>query len=247
MDPADEFHSPYTYVGGDPVNLVDPDGRASESCPECAGGVYDAVSNEVGGIVDFGVGLFTGETWGDLSDAGEGLWQFGSYAVDDPSGALDMVEGGLSGLYTDFQAAGARGKSRMITTAGLGVFSPGKVTKVRKISGITRSVRAVQAASKIQNVSEAIVHLDRGGSLSSLGRTTRRNPLIRTLQGGVGDAKRLANYLRGGNQTRDINGGWVAPSRTGQGTITFRETSKSGGPAVGVRGVEDGTKKFHFE
>jgi RHS repeat-associated protein len=27
MDPADEFHSPYVYVGGDPVNLVDPDGR----------------------------------------------------------------------------------------------------------------------------------------------------------------------------------------------------------------------------
>ena len=26
MDPADEFHSPYVYVGGDPVNLVDPDG-----------------------------------------------------------------------------------------------------------------------------------------------------------------------------------------------------------------------------
>lgn len=31
MDPADEFHSPYVYVGGDPVNLVDPDGRASQS------------------------------------------------------------------------------------------------------------------------------------------------------------------------------------------------------------------------
>jgi RHS repeat-associated protein len=31
MDPADEFHSPYVYVGGDPVNLVDPDGRASEA------------------------------------------------------------------------------------------------------------------------------------------------------------------------------------------------------------------------
>ena len=27
MDPADEFNSPYVYVGGDPVNLVDPDGR----------------------------------------------------------------------------------------------------------------------------------------------------------------------------------------------------------------------------
>jgi hypothetical protein len=31
MDPADEFHSPYVYLGGDPVNLIDPDGRASAS------------------------------------------------------------------------------------------------------------------------------------------------------------------------------------------------------------------------
>ena len=38
MDPADEFHSPYVYVGGEPVNLVDPDGRASrvaQQCPPC--------------------------------------------------------------------------------------------------------------------------------------------------------------------------------------------------------------------
>lgn len=31
MDPADEFHSPYTYVGGDPVNRIDPDGRQATS------------------------------------------------------------------------------------------------------------------------------------------------------------------------------------------------------------------------
>jgi RHS repeat-associated protein len=31
MDPADEFHSPYVYVGGDPVNFVDPDGMTSQS------------------------------------------------------------------------------------------------------------------------------------------------------------------------------------------------------------------------
>ena len=31
MDPADEFHSPYTYVGGDPVKFVNPDGMASQS------------------------------------------------------------------------------------------------------------------------------------------------------------------------------------------------------------------------
>ena len=31
MDPADEFHSPYAYVGNDPVNLTDPDGRQATS------------------------------------------------------------------------------------------------------------------------------------------------------------------------------------------------------------------------
>ncbi|MBI2418681.1 MAG: RHS repeat-associated core domain-containing protein [Ignavibacteriales bacterium] len=29
VDPADEFHSPYVYVGNDPVNYVDPDGMES--------------------------------------------------------------------------------------------------------------------------------------------------------------------------------------------------------------------------
>jgi len=45
MDPADEFHSPYVYVGCDPVNLVDPDGRQSATIMqdiENRGGVVEA-------------------------------------------------------------------------------------------------------------------------------------------------------------------------------------------------------------
>jgi RHS repeat-associated protein len=30
VDPMDEFHSPYVYVGNDPVNLIDPDGQGAE-------------------------------------------------------------------------------------------------------------------------------------------------------------------------------------------------------------------------
>ena len=41
MDPADEFHSPYVYVGGDPVNLVDPDGRQSIWATFPTGGLED--------------------------------------------------------------------------------------------------------------------------------------------------------------------------------------------------------------
>ncbi len=36
VDPADEFHSPYVYVGNNPVNNVDPDGQKNEHAENIA-------------------------------------------------------------------------------------------------------------------------------------------------------------------------------------------------------------------
>jgi len=47
MDPADEFYSPYVYVGGDPINLVDPDGRQSETVQEQCPGPCKNLMREV--------------------------------------------------------------------------------------------------------------------------------------------------------------------------------------------------------
>ena len=48
MDPADEFHSPYTYVGGDPVNLVDPDGRQVKNAEHWLGTPYGFLADGIG-------------------------------------------------------------------------------------------------------------------------------------------------------------------------------------------------------
>ncbi len=42
VDPADEFNSPYTYVGNNPVNLVDPDGTQSDA-PNVSGIPIDVI------------------------------------------------------------------------------------------------------------------------------------------------------------------------------------------------------------
>jgi hypothetical protein len=48
VDPADEFHSPYVYVGGDPVNLVDPDGRQVKNAEHWLGTPYGFLADGVG-------------------------------------------------------------------------------------------------------------------------------------------------------------------------------------------------------
>jgi len=50
-DPAGEYFSPYSYVGGDPINLVDPDGASSgPPCCDIGYGLNFTLSARSGGI-----------------------------------------------------------------------------------------------------------------------------------------------------------------------------------------------------
>jgi RHS repeat-associated protein len=77
MDPADEFHSPYVYVGADPVNLIDPDGRQA-AAPGCDGNgptvcntTYDILTADYGwNPSTAGMALGAGQA---LIGAGQGI------------------------------------------------------------------------------------------------------------------------------------------------------------------------------
>jgi hypothetical protein len=96
-------------------------------------------------------------------------------------------------------------------------------------------------------VGEAIKSLKKGGKLSELG-SAGDSEGVRLLEGGVDDARKLAEHLSGGNKLEEVKDGvYVAKSKSGSGHVTFRTDSKSGGPAVDVHGIEEGVRKIHFE
>ncbi len=53
MDPADEFNSPYVYVGNNPVMLVDPDGRQAQNGAEKSNVFEDLLAGMFEKISDF--------------------------------------------------------------------------------------------------------------------------------------------------------------------------------------------------
>jgi hypothetical protein len=140
MDPADEFHSPYVVVGGDPVNLVDPDGR--QSCDITLWGENgSSVTNETHQIdaeVDVPV------DWGEnYTLEGEGVL----LASLDIFGTLDPTP------FSDGLAASIYASQGSWLDAGISVvamapyFGDGA-----KLTRLPRSIKAIQLALKRKTV-----------------------------------------------------------------------------------------------
>jgi len=83
------------------------------------------------------------------------------------------------------------------------------------------------------------------GKLASMGRAgTGRG--VREVPGGVDDAKKLFDKLRGDNPVTEVKPGVYTAKGSNGGTVTFRASSKSGPPTVDVHGVEEGIRKIKF-
>jgi RHS repeat-associated protein len=137
MDPADQFHSPYSYVGGDPVNLVDPDGRQAEA-PGCTQGKGPTTCNvraaQMEGLSDISAGSA-------LIGGGLSLDAFGGFskaaAVWRAGGATSGMKGARGGILETLSTMGrveveklAGRNMRTVARIGTGLSRAAKFTEV---------------------------------------------------------------------------------------------------------------------
>jgi len=155
MDPADEFHTPYTYVGGDPVNLTDPDGRAScdiKLCGQNGSSVTiktRAIKKEVDVPYDFG---------GNYELEGQDLVLAGLNLVGmfDPSPATDALAASI--YYSNGEFGDA-----VISGFGVAPYF-GDIPKLARASRhyrtVSRAIRELGDSRAMKVASEAATGYD---------------------------------------------------------------------------------------
>ncbi len=219
VDPvADKYPgwSPYNYVLNNPLGLVDPDGRAP-ICPSC-----DIRQNhqifERTGVRQAAPNSTMAKAAGEI--------------------ALGFTPAGIALDVRDMSVAISNRDALGGALAGIGFLGGAGDAFKKGGQFLRRSLRRSDA--------NILGFLEDGGRLGELG-TAGRGRGTRNVTGDESDAKSLFDYLRGDNEIVDKgNGTFVAKSKTGEGHITFRTSSKSGPPTVDVHGVEEGVRKIKF-
>ncbi len=138
---------------------------------------------------------------------------------------------GVAGAFVTGAVAGATGLG-LLKVAGRGVKLVGAVRNAKKLKKSAAAAGAARAGAR--------------GGLTSLGRAGKSKG-IREVAGDAGDARKLFDNLRGSNPVTEVRPGIFTARGPNGATVTFRATSKSGGPpTVDVHGIEKGLRKIKF-
>ena len=182
------------------------------------------------------------------------------YRFTDPDGRQsvgELIDSGAEGcgavscagwaaLSATWSVLGAEGVSQVLDKgegastgnkimAGIEVATLGQGGKVgagtKAITGLVQFARVARAERLVAKI-------------ATLGKEGSKG--IREVTGTAGDAKKMFDTLRAGNQVKEVAPGVFTAEGAKGGTVTFRAESKSGPPTVDVNGVVDGIRKIKF-
>jgi RHS repeat-associated protein len=117
------------------------------------------------------------------------------------------------------------------------------VTGAPEAVGVASVMRAV--AGKIVGVIARRAATKLAAKIPTMGKEGSNG--VREVKGGVTEAKKMFDTLRGTNKAEEVKPGVSIAKGPNGKTVTFRSSSKSGPPTVDVHGVVEGVRKVKFK
>ncbi len=224
----------YSYVGNNPLKYVDPNGEGAVLFLALLGGIAVLAMNAP--AIQNALPMFPAM----LENSGLTLETLARSAPGSGD-AIDIIESFTGRNFLTGEELSSWDKALTRLSVALPSVSS---QMLRSLSKIDAGQRLIQLLNQYR-IAKLLKQVDEHG-LAGLGRAGS-NPGIREVVGTSDDAMALFDYLRGENPYKvDSSGALVVPSKTGQGNVTYRQTSKSGPATVDVYGIEQGVDKIKF-
>ncbi|HBH46804.1 MAG: hypothetical protein A2445_00325 [Candidatus Jacksonbacteria bacterium RIFOXYC2_FULL_44_29] len=226
--------NPYSYVSNNPLKYVDPTGESEVLFLALLGGIAILAMNAP--AIQNALPMFPAM----LENSGLTLETLARSAPGSGD-AIDIIESFTGRNFLTGEELSSWDKALTRLSVALPSVSS---QMLRSLSKIDAGQRLIQLLNQYR-IAKLLKQVDEHG-LAGLGRAGS-NPGIREVVGTSDDAMALFDYLRGENPYKvDSSGALVVPSKTGQGNVTYRQTSKSGPATVDVYGIEQGVDKIKF-